>query len=61
MLLDVWEVYGESHTCIACKTEEFARHQNIIVPNDGIHQAKINMTKEEIRELNETGYIWLWS
>ena len=60
MLMEVWEIYGESHACIACKSKEFAEHQNIIVPYDGPHQAKINITEEEIKELNETGYVWIY-
>ena len=61
MLIEVWEVYGESNNCIACKSKEFAEHQNVILPTvrgDIVH-TKINMTDEEIRELNETGYIWV--
>ena len=60
MLIEVWEIYGKNNECLACKSKEFAEQQTLITPENGIHQAKVHMTKKETKELNEVGYIWLY-
>ena len=51
--VEVWEVYKrDSQECIMFKTEELARSQTYFSEVDLIGKANVNLTKNEIRRLN---------
>lgn len=64
MIVQLWEVSGsfegETETmCIGFKSKQSAEQQTVFAEVEYVCPAKVEMTEDEIIELNAKGYIWL--
>ena len=58
-LQEVWEVYKNSSECLVFLTEELAKNQKLIYGDCSADPVKLSLSKEEIKELETKGYLWI--